>query len=234
VLAYRDMGYLVEAVENFMALLGWAYDDKTEIFTLQQLIEYFTLEKVSPSPSIFNVEKLDWLNGHYIRTIATDELARRALPFIVRELRATDKGESIWPEQRVAALAARFMPLVQERIKRLTDVWPLVDFFFADDIAYDPSLLVGKGMTPASARAVLSAALTALHAVDGWTPTALEAALRPLAEPLGLKVGQFFGTLRVAITGKTITPPLLESMEIVGREASLRRLRQALSLVEKV
>lgn len=233
VLAYREMGYTVEAVQNFMALLGWAYDDKTEIFTLEQLIEYFTLEKVSPSPSIFSVEKLDWLNGHYIRTMATDTLAQRALPFITQDLRAAGKDEAAWPADRVAALAQRFMPLVQERIKRLTDVWPLVDFFFSDDVTYDRALLVGKGMTDANVRDVLKAALAALQGVERWQPAAMEAALRPLAEQLGLKVGQFFGTLRVAITGKTITPPLMESMEIVGRAVSLARLRQALALVEK-
>jgi len=232
VLAYRELGYLVEAVQNFMALLGWAYDDKTEIFTLDQLIEYFSLEKVSPSPSVFSVEKLDWLNGHYLRALSAGELGKRALPFIIKELRAAGKDEAVWPEARVAALADRFMPLVQERIKRLTDVWPLVDFFFADDVTYERALLVGKGMSEANVADVLKAALAALNALDGWEAPAMEAALRPLAERLGLKVGQFFGTLRVAITGKAITPPLLESMVIVGRTASLARLQHALKLIE--
>jgi len=232
VLAYRDAGYLVEAVLNFMALLGWAYDDKTEIFTRDQLIEYFTLEKVSPSPSIFNVEKLDWLNGYYIRSLAPDELGRRAMPFILKELRASGADEDAWPTARVEHLVAQFIPLVQERIKRLTDIWPLVDFFFAGDLSYDPLLLVGKGMTQTTARAALLAAHKALSALDGWDTASMEAVLRPLAAQLGLKVGQFFGTLRVAITGKTITPPLLESMVIVGRETSLARLQKAAALLE--
>ena len=209
VLAYRDLGYLVEAVQNFMALLGWAYDDKTEIFTLQQLIEYFDLAKVSPSPSVFNVEKLDWLNGHYIRAISAGDLGKRALPFILKELRSAGKDELAWPQARVEALAGEFMPLVQERIKKLTDVWPLVDFFFANDLTYDRALLVGKGMTTAQVQSVLQAATTALAGLGTWDASSLDQALRPLAEPLGLKLGQFFGTLRVAITGKTITPPLL-------------------------
>ncbi len=97
VLAYRDMGFLVQAVQNFMALLGWAYDDKTEIFTLEQLIEYFTIDKISPSPSIFNVEKLDWLNGHYIRAISAPELGKAALPFVLKELRAAGGSAEQWP-----------------------------------------------------------------------------------------------------------------------------------------
>lgn len=231
VLAYRDMGYLVEAVQNFMVLLGWAYDDKTEIFTPEQLIEYFTLDKVSPSPSIFSFEKLDWLNGHYIRTMAVDELARRALPFVLKELHASSIPQTEWPDARVGALTLRFMPLVQERIKRLTDVWPLVDFFFSSEISYDRGLLAGKGMTDGNARDTLQAARTALLELPTWEAPAMEAALRPLAEQLGLKVGQFFGTLRVAVTGKTITPPLLESMVILGRSASLARLQKALDLL---
>jgi glutamyl-tRNA synthetase len=231
VLAYRDMGYLVESMQNFMALLGWAYDDKTEIFTLQQLIEYFSLEKVSPAPSIFSVEKLDWLNGHYIRTLSAGELGKRALPFILKDLRAAGGDESKWPVESVAALAEQFMPIVQERIKRLTDVWPLVDFFFADEVAYDRALLLGKGMTDASVAAVLKAAQSSLLALDAWQAPAMEAALRPLAEQLGLKVGQFFGVLRVAITGKQVTPPLLESMVILGRAVSLARLQKALDMM---
>ena len=233
VLAYRELGYLVEAVQNFMALLGWAYDDRTEIFTLDKLVEVFTLEKVSPSPSIFNVEKLDWLNGHYLRSIAAEELTRRALPFVLKDLRAAGGSEEKWPAARVETLSTRFMPLVQERIKKLADIWPLVDFFFADDVTYDRALLVGKGMTEADARNVLAAAHKALSALDTWQAPVMEAVLRPLAEHLGLKAGQFFGTLRVAITGKTITPPLLESMVIAGRTTSTARLQKALALMER-
>lgn len=231
VLAYRDAGYLVEAVQNFLALLGWAYDDHTEIFTLEQLIEYFTLEKVSPSPSIFNVEKLDWLNGYYTRSLPVSDLAARALPFVVRDLRAAGKGEDAWPQERVAALVGLFMPLVQERIKKLSDVWPLVDFFFSDEVTYERSALVGKGMTTDGTRTALLAAQAVLRGLPEWKPEAMEAALRPLAEQLGLKVGQFFGALRVAITGKSISPPLLESMVIVGRATSLARLDAAAALL---
>ncbi len=231
VLAYRDMGYLVEAVQNFMALLGWSYDDKTEIFTLQQLIEFFSLARVSPSPSIFNAEKLDWLNGHYIRSIAVDDLTRRALPFILKDLRASGAGEDVWPAAKVEKLAVRFIPLVQERIKRLVDIWPLVDFFFTEEITYDRALLVGKGMTGANVKGVLAAAYKALTGLDTWEAAGMEAALRPLAEQLGLKLGQFFGTLRVAVTGKTITPPLVESMAILGRAATLARVQKAIDLM---
>jgi len=231
VLAYRELGYLVEAVQNFLALLGWAYDDKTEIFTLQQLIEYFDLAKVSPSPSIFNVEKLDWLNGLYIRSISAQDLGRRALPFVLKELRASGGDETAWPAARVENLAGSFMPIVQERIKKLTDIWPLVDFYFAKDVSYDPALLVGKGMSKENAQAVLRAALTALSDLKTWEAQTIEATLRPLVDVLGLKAGQFFGTLRVAVTGKTITPPLMESMVIVGREKTLERLSKAASLL---
>lgn len=231
VLAYRDAGYLVEAVQNFMALLGWAYDDRTELFTLAQLIAYFDLDKVSPSPSIFNVEKLDWMNGYYIRQLQAAELLRRAMPFLMKEIMARKGADTIWTPLRVEEVAARFMPLVQERIKKLTDVWPLVDFFFDEAVSYDPASLVGKGMTPESTQAAIAATRDTLAALPRWQHDDLEEALRPLADRLGLKVGQLLGALRVAITGKTITPPLFETMAIVGRAACLQRLDQAIALL---
>jgi len=227
VLGYRDQGYLVEAVRNFLALLGWAYDDKTEIFSLEQLIEYFTLDKVSPSPSIFDVNKLDWLNGYYIRSLPIHDLTRRALPFLEKELQGRISREEI------ERLATQFMPLVQERIKKLTDIWPLVDFFFSDTITYDPQTLVGKGMTAENTREALVAAREHVAALPEFTSPAIEADLRALGDRLGLKPASFFGSLRVAVTGKTISPPLFETMAILGRETVLRRLDAALAALAR-
>jgi len=220
-LEFRELGYLPEAMVNFLALVGWAYDDKTEIFTRDELIRYFTLEKVGVTAGIFDHAKLDWMNGYYVRHLSPDDLAARALPYLERDLGHLNDTQRV--------MVGAIMPAVQERIKRLSEVTSLVDFLFADDLSYDPALLLIKGLPPAETRRALSEVQRTLAALSAWDAPALEAALRPLADELGLKAGQLFGSIRVAVTGKTVTPPLFETMAVLGRDKTLARIEKALA-----
>jgi len=219
VMQFRDEGYLTEALLNFLARLGWSYDDKSEVFSRQQLIELFTLDKIERAPAIFDLTKLDWLNGYYIRELPDDELVARALPFV--------------PQADPVMLRA-LVPLFKPRIKKLNEIAALVDFFFESDLEYDPHLLVGKEMDAAATRAGLRAAQVTLEKYPAFDDEEkIEAELRGDAEKLGMKNLSFFGALRVAVTGKTVSPPLMSSMRILGREQTLRRVARAISMLEK-
>jgi len=214
---FRGKGYLPAAMINFLALVGWGYDDKTEIFSREELIRYFTLEGVNKSPAGFSYDKLDWLNGVYIRNLSDDDLAGHLMPVL------RDAGFAPDP-----TTVRGVVPLVQERLKRLTDVVALTDFFFTDEIACDPAALVGKKMTLEISMAALEKAIAAMASLPDFETETLETALRALAGELGLKAGQLFGVIRIAVTGKKVSPPLFGTLNLLGRERSLERMRQAL------
>jgi glutamyl-tRNA synthetase len=220
VLEYRDQGYLPQALVNFLALLGWSLDDHTDIMSLQTLIENFGVERLIPNPAVFNAEKLLWMNGIYIREMATEELAEAVLPFLERHLgHPADRGRLL-----------RVIPLVRERIKLLSEIVDIADFFFTDrELEYDTAALVGKRYAgdPAAATVAVQAAITRMEGLERWDHASLEAALRPLAEGLGVKAGDLFGVIRVAVTGKTAAPPLFETLEVLGRERTIERLEAA-------
>jgi len=221
-LEYRDQGYLPEAVVNFLALLGWSLDDHTEIMDRQTLIQHFDLDRVLPNPAVFNAEKLTWMNGLYVREMPPNDLAALARPFLEKSLR-----RSIDPE-----LLLSIAPVVQERIKILTDIVDMADFFFKDgELQYDIKALLGKryASDPADAAGALELVVRAVSDLDPWQHETLESAIRPLAEELGVKTGELFGVIRVAVTGKTATPPLFETMALLGRDRTLERLGSAIA-----
>jgi glutamyl-tRNA synthetase len=219
---FEDQGYLPEAMMNFLALLGWSLDDRTELMSRDDLVSSFSLERVSKTGAIFNREKLDWMNGVYIRGQAPEDFLERALQFLDAGLPA----EVSRPLSR--EYVADIAPLVQERIKTLTDIADLTRFFFVDQPEYEADLLVGKGMTPESASNALSVARERLAGLRAFDAEALEALLRPLAVELELKTGQLFGALRGAVTGQKAAPPLFETMAVLGRDVCLRRIDRAL------
>jgi len=218
---FRAQGYLPEALVNFLARVGWAYDDKTEIFTREELIEKFDLDGVSKSPAAFSYEKLEWMNGFYIRRLSDDELARRVQPF----LKEAGLDADLSTLRRIA-------PLIQERLKTLKDAVDWVDFFFQEVGEYDPALLIGKKMTAAESLTALRRARETLAALPDFDEETLETALRGLAGELGLKAGQLFGIIRVAVTGKKVAPPLFGTLSILGQERVLARVDRALELLE--
>jgi glutamyl-tRNA synthetase len=222
VIQFRDEGYLPEALFNFLARLGWSYDDKTEIFSREELIRVFTLEKIEHAPAIFDGAKLDWMNGYYIRALDDDDLAARLMPFLERAHLQAD-----------ATTVRGLVPLVKARLKKLSDIVALADYLFVRDLEYDPKLLIGKG-DASSARAALSAAQTTLEKYSTFDDAEkIEAELREDAERLGQTNAQFFGTLRVAVSGRTVSLPLMGSLRLLGQEETLRRLARAREILER-
>ncbi len=222
IIEYREQGYLPETMVNFLALLGWSLDDRTEIMSRQQLIENFSLERVSQTAAIFNQDKLSWMNGVYIRSLSLEDFTRRALPFLDRDLPGVVK------RPLSVDYASLIMPLIQERAKTLSEVAELTQFFFVDELDYEAELLIGKNMSRESTVKALETALPRLEQLVAFDTESLEALLRPLAVELGLKTGQLFGTLRVAVTGQTVAPPLFQTMAVLGKEKCLRRIQASL------
>ncbi len=219
---YRDDGFLPEALINFMALLGWSLDGETDVMTEDTIRDNFTLERVGKPAAIFDLDKLQWMNGVYIRQLDKEDLADRILPFLEQ-----DYPDALLPIDRDYLL--RIVPLVQERLKTLADAPDLLSYFFENTLEYDPATLVQRGMDTAGTRAAISRAESDLAAVaeDDFGHEKLEAMLRASGTELGLSGRQFFGALRTAITGRTATPPLFEMMEVMGRERVLQRLAAA-------
>jgi glutamyl-tRNA synthetase len=212
----RPMGYLPEAVNNWLALMGWSYDDRTEEFRLDELIEKFSLERLNPSPAAVNYGKLDHFNGLHIRRLAPADLAARLVPFFQQA------------GYRVAeADLAPVVPLVQERIRTLDEAVEMAGFFFAGRVEPTAEELVGKDMDAGRSAAAVLQALEVIERLPAFSAVTLEPPLRQLAEQLGLKAGQLFGILRMAVTGQAVSPPLFESMQLIGREVVLQRLRRA-------
>ncbi len=221
-LDYRKMGYLPQAMLNFLTILGWSLDDKTELFTEQELIRHFSIERVSKSGALFNTEKLVWMNGYYIRAMSADALADALLEY----WQAFPPPEI--PELPPRRLALQIAPLVQERLKTLSDAAPLVAFLFKDDIAYDTQDLIQRRMDATGTLHILQAAHTCLDALPSFAAEPMETALRQLVKDLAVRAGQVFGSLRVATTGQRIAPPLFQSMEVQGKERALHLISIAI------
>jgi glutamyl-tRNA synthetase len=219
---FREQGYLPEAIVNFLALLGWSLDDKTELMTRQQLIDNFSLERVSKTAAIFNQEKLDWMNGVYIRSLAPGDFVKRSIPFLERGLPPEV------PRPLSVDYIRQIMPLVQERVKTLAGIPELTRFFFIKLLEYDTAQLITRDMTVDSTRHALEVARQRLAKSPAFDVGALEGVLRPLAVELGLTAGQLFGALRMAVTGQTVAPPLFQTMAVLGSETCLERIDRAL------
>jgi glutamyl-tRNA synthetase len=217
----REQGYLSEAVLNFLALLGWSLDDKTDILSREELVRHFSIERVSKTGAIFNHEKLFWMNGIFLRQLSHENLLQKIMPFLEsglpKEIRRPISVEYV----------SRFLPLIRERINTLSEAAKYADFFFLDELEYDLSSLMGKKMTTATTLRALKAAQEKLSSLESFNRDSLESTLRSLAEELELKAGQLFSTLRVATTGRTAAPPLFETMVVLGKERCLRRINVA-------
>jgi len=224
VLEYADEGYLPDALFNFLTITGWALDDHTEIFTPQRLIEVFELADLSKNPSGFDHTKLEWMNGVYMREMPEDALIE-----VFRERLERDLPADI-ARPLDHALIESFTPLVRERLKLLAELGPLVEFFFHDTVPTPPNdqFLVKKWKErSADASTALSGLVKFLEPVDPWTTEGIEGAMRTAAEELEVRAGDLFALVRLAITGTRISPPLFESMEIVGPGLSTERIEAA-------
>jgi glutamyl-tRNA synthetase len=213
-------GYLPDALVNFIARLGWSYDDHTELFSREELVERFDLDGVNVSPARFDYDKLEWMNGVYIRQADAGTLAKQLLPAYAEAGLDAD-----------LETVRQIVPLIQERIKTLRDAVPWSGFIFAKEIELDPKLLVGKKMDAASSLDALQKARAVLAAIEPFACEALEADLRALAGELDLKVGPLFGILRGAVTGQRVSPPLFETMEIMGRARVLSQADRGIEVL---
>ncbi len=218
---FRRQGYLPEAMVNYLARVGWSYDDKTEVFAREELIQAFDLAGINSSPARFSYERLEWMNAYYIRQLDVNDLAARLQPFLAQA------GFDV-----ALADIQLVVPLVQERLKTLADVVEWTDFFFQVDLHYEPALLVGPKMTAAASLAALRQVQTLLEPLPDLAIETVEPLVRNLATHLELKASQLFGIVRIAVTGKSVAPPLFETMSILGKHKVLARLQQAIVALE--
>lgn len=220
---YRDLGYIPDAVFNYLGLLGWSVDGETTIFTRGQAIATFELADVSKNPATFDPAKLEWMNGEYIRAMETSEFVAAALPFVLGEL-----GRELSDDEQVRFES--IAPVVQERTKLLPEAGEQVRFLFTEIETYDqPSW--DKVMTKDGVAEILDAAVARLEATEEWTAASLETTLRALLAELEIGVGKGLQPMRVAVTGSSISPPLFESMAVLGQTKTVGRLRDARNLL---
>ena len=261
VLEFRDMGYLPEAMFNFLALLGWSLDETSEVFSKDELVRHFTPERILANPAVFNIEKLDWFNGLYIRQMSDEALADALMPWLQnanqnRQLDLPFKSSAVDRDY-----LSSIVPLERERLKRLSDAPEMLSFFFEERLDYDASLLVPKGLDANQTYNLLEDALIVAERIDPWTVSILESAYRTLAQRLGpfassfettsdiaaffmpaehymerygqvdIETGPLFRAIRVAVTGRTAAPPLFDTLSVLGKERCVSRLAHAVEVL---
>ena len=219
----QNLGYLPEAVINWIALMGWSYDDHTEVFTLNELIEKFNLTKLNPSPAAINFTKLDHFNGVHIRNLPLDDLTHRLMPFFEA------KGYSVTFEKLI-----KITPIIRDRLVTLDDAVDLAGFFFEEDVSPNPEELIAKKTTVSESLIITNEILKTLESLPDVSKDISEQPLRDLVERMGYKAGQIFGILRIAVTGLQVSPPLFESMEIIGKEKVVERVKNAIELLNQM
>jgi glutamyl-tRNA synthetase len=219
---YREQGYLPEAICNYLALLGWSPGDDRENISMKELTELFTVEKVHSSPARFDMKKLEAINGDKIRALSLEDFATWTIPFLT-------KAKVIEGTDAEIAIVKKALPLIQERIVKLDEAPQLLKFLFVKNFEVDADA-VAK-ISDSAAKDILKRSQKDLEALGTWTHESIEAALRAsLIEEMGLKPRIAFTALRIATTGSTISPPLFESMELLGKDACLARIAHAISL----
>jgi glutamyl-tRNA synthetase len=219
---YREQGYLPEAICNYLALLGWSPGDDRENITMKELCELFTVEKVHSSPARFDMKKLEAINGDKIRALTIDEFLKWSLPFLTKAGIITGTDSEI-------ALVKSALPIIQERIVKLDEVPQMLKFLFVKEFAVEAESV--SKITDSVSKDILKRSVKELEPLSSWTHENIEAALRAsLIEEMGLKPRIAFTAVRIATTGSTISPPLFESMELLGKDASLARIAAALTL----
>jgi glutamyl-tRNA synthetase len=222
-LGYRDRGFLPEGLLNYLALLGWAIAEDRDIFSMEEMVAAFEIDRVNPNPARFDLKKAEAINATHLRALPVEELTERLVP--VLQAAGVIDGD-VTDQQRALLVAAA--PLVHERMTTLTESVDMLGFLFADEEAFERDPADVEKLLNEDGRAVVKAAHDALAGLDHWTTEAIDEALRTaLVEELGLKPRNAFGPVRVAVTGRRVSPPLFESLELLGRDRSLARLTSA-------
>jgi len=221
---YREVGYLPWAIDNYLALLGWSYDDKTEFFSREELISHFTLDRINSSPASFDPKKLWAVQDHYMHALATDEKLALMLPFLVKAKLVAEP-----PSATAVETVRRVIEASGDRLKVAGDILGYADFFLLDEPGMEEAAVKQRLVKP-GVRGLLEQALAALGSVEPFEPVALEAACKAIVEAAGVKIGDLIHPIRVAVTGKTVGPGLYDCLAILGREKSLARIKRALPL----
>jgi len=202
--------------------MGWSYDDHTEFFALEELIEKFSLVKLHPSPAAVDYKKLDHFNGNHIRSLTTDELVDQLRPYFERE--------GLVVEEEILQQIA---PLVQTRIRTLEEAVEIAGFFFREAAEPEPSELIGRKMTIDESIKAIRRSYEVIEGIPTLEVESLEETLRALAKDMNLTAGQLFGILRIAVTGQRISTPLIESMVVIGKTEVLNRISRALEILDR-
>ncbi len=218
---YREQGFLPEAICNYLALLGWSPGDDKENITMAELVELFTVERVNSSPARFDMKKLEAINGDKIRALTLDQFLDRALPFLINS-----KVISGQPNEIEVVKSA--LPIIQERIVKLAEIPAMLSFLFAKDFKVSPEEL--NKISDEASQNILKVALSKVDSLTSWDHTSIEAVLRlALIDEMGLKPRVAFSALRIAVTGSHISPPLFESLQLLGKERSIERIKAVIS-----
>jgi glutamyl-tRNA synthetase len=218
---YPERGFLPEGLTNYLALLGWSIAEDRDVFSVAELVEAFDVTRVSANPARFDLKKAEAINATHLRALPVEEFIDRVVPYLAKAGLVSDPPTA---EQR--AVLEAIAPLAQERMIVLSDAVGLLGFLFTEDVEIEPA--AAEKQLGAGAGEVLDAATAALLGLPEWTTSAIESALKEaLVEGLGRKPRQAFGPVRVAVSGRTVSPPLYESMELLGRERTLARLAAA-------
>jgi glutamyl-tRNA synthetase len=217
----QELGYLPDAINNWMALMGWSYDDHTEFFTKDDLIEKFSIKKLNPSPAAINFTKLDHFNGLHIRQLPSDALAELLKPFLVEAGYEVDDDKLL-----------KISPIIQERMKTLDEVVSVAGFFFEDEIVPTIEVLLPKKLSVETTLEIAKYIYDILKELPILNQETVEAPLRDYIETSGYKARDVFGILRSAATGRMVSPPLMETLEIIGKEMVIRRLELSINFLE--
>ena len=222
VLDYKEKGYIPDAMVNFLSLLGWSLDGETEIISRDQIINHFSIDRVNDSGAVFDIEKLDWMNGHYLRRMDVDKLADCLYQYW-----------SDYPPEELDRIPSidetkEIVILIQDRIKTLKDAAPFIAFLFKDKIVYTATQLIQKGLDLEDTKNILNQAVSLLNNIDDFWEDNIEESLRTFAKENNIKLGHFLGSIRFAITAQDASPQLFKSIEILGKDLTLFRLDQAI------
>jgi glutamyl-tRNA synthetase len=218
----QGLGYIPEGVLNWIALMGWGVPEG-DVLSLDEMITRFEIQNLTPSPAAINFAKLDHFNATHIRKLQTKDLAKRVKPYFLQEGLDVDDIKLL-----------KIVPLIRERMVTLDDSLPFAAWFFKESIQPNPNDLIAKGLAPADSLNIFRQVYEIINNLPDITPAISEPPMRALVEQLGLSPNQVFGILRAAITGQTVSPPLFDSMEIVGKEKVLERIKNAVDILEKI
>jgi glutamyl-tRNA synthetase len=233
---FRAKGYLAEALLNFCVLQGWhpsasakaPADKSDEILSLEQMVEYFEYKDMGTSPAIFDIEKLDYFNGFYIRQMSLEKLTKLCLPFLGENLKLTKNSK-----KQADNYVQKVIGLEQERLKKLSEIGELTAFMFADDLKYEPKLLIWKKLAPTQVKINLQTVFELLEKIPEaeWTNDSIEEGIISYLKAKEFKLGDYLWPMRVALTGRQFSPGPFEVAEVLGKEESLKRINQAINKI---